>query len=766
MFSASKPTVLALIASLLVVCCVCETVPDEPYQQDIATIFQYGNLSPLADWKMLPMNSSTPITQVTPTGPGEINTFFTLTTTSLYITSTLTQTFRRIDVGLGLTITPQTRVRAYSLNGVVVANQHTLTLCKDIQQLHAADGCKPVQAPGWGDVNDIVVDVDRGNVWVATDNGLFFYNDVSASIEQVKAVDAVPMSSVSLTYLDGAPVPRHFRVATGGVDKLWISNVDASRWRYEWVIGVVDAPITALQFDKHQNLWIGNSDCINLMHNNGTFQRISGQKGGLPSANVSCLAADSNSGSVYVGTMFGASRRLDGRWKYYYGPRWLPGRGFTKGQNVSAITSLTLSPQETLVIVTDTGMSIITFKRMTLKQKADHYQSLVYPRHDRYGLTSNVGLQKFGDLSSYVKQTSDNDGLWTSIYLASQCFRYAVTKDPQAKADADRAFSGLQFLNNITGVHGLMARSLWPGINPPAGTGGTWHNSTTDPGFVWKGDTSSDEVVGHLFALPLYYDLVAETQQEKQAVYSIIDAITSYIVTNDYYLIDVTGKPTTWGVWNPTYLNDNKDWFDERGLNAMQITSWLLSAYRITNNQTYLDSFHDLVDNYGYGYNIVNQKITDPPDYNYSDDELAFLPYFTYIWTNSTELKEFFDLSITRAWNLARKEKSSLWNVIFGAAGLSDDFAMRDAVETLQQWPLSQINWPVQNSQRLDVFLDANLSRQNTNQSLNLLPYDERSMFRWNGSPFDLDQGSGTTEYDPSAWLLPYWAARYYNFLS
>jgi hypothetical protein len=36
-----------------------------------------------------------------------------------------------------------------------------------------------------------------------------------------------------------------------------------------------------------------------------------------------------------------------------------------------------------------------------------------------------------GDVNSWdPNHQSDNDGLWTSIYLASQAFRWAVTKDP------------------------------------------------------------------------------------------------------------------------------------------------------------------------------------------------------------------------------------------------------------------------------------------------------------------------------------------------
>lgn len=44
----------------------------------------------------------------------------------------------------------------------------------------------------------------------------------------------------------------------------------------------------------------------------------------------------------------------------------------------------------------------------------------------------------------------------------------------------------------VTGVRGLMARSV---VEENVTTGdGDWYNSTTELGWKWKGDTSSDEV--------------------------------------------------------------------------------------------------------------------------------------------------------------------------------------------------------------------------------------------------------------------------------
>ena len=70
----------------------------------------------------------------------------------------------------------------------------------------------------------------------------------------------------------------------------------------------------------------------------------------------------------------------------------------------------------------------------------------------------------------------------------------------------------------------------------------------------------------------------------------IVDIMT-YIVSNGFYLIDVTGalarwllrwdsqvllllvagKPTTFGQWAPAVLNGMRSWSDGRGVNSLQV---------------------------------------------------------------------------------------------------------------------------------------------------------------------------------------------------
>ena len=153
---------------------------------------------------------------------------------------------------------------------------------------------------------------------------------------------------------------------------------------------------------------------------------------------------------MWAGSLRGVNRYAvsAGKWKYFYGPRWLPGQSFDAGQHAESVAAVAVGVAlsgasgggDGCVIVTDNGLSVIGFGKWTMEEKASSFQSIVYPRHFRMGLTADCGLQTFGNVSSYQKKSNDNDGLWTSLYVASQAFRYAVTKDEQVRAAACPCF--------------------------------------------------------------------------------------------------------------------------------------------------------------------------------------------------------------------------------------------------------------------------------------------------------------------------------------
>ena len=104
-------------------------------------------------------------------------------------------------------------------------------------------------------------------------------------------------------------------------------------------------------------------------------------------------------------------------------------------------------------------------------------------------------------------------------------------------------------LESITGIPGFPARSLIKVGDDVQPKDGEWHDAA-EKGWRWKGDTSSDEIVGHYFAYAIYYDLVADADEKKQ-LRAALDRITTHILDHGYQLIDVDGQRTRWGWWGP-----------------------------------------------------------------------------------------------------------------------------------------------------------------------------------------------------------------------
>ena len=59
-------------------------------------------------------------------------------------------------------------------------------------------------------------------------------------------------------------------------------------------------------------------------------------------------------------------------------------------------------------------------------------------------------MEKPGVKKNWKQYDSDNDGLWTSMYGAGECFAYAATGNIQSKVRAKKAFDAMVFLGDVT----------------------------------------------------------------------------------------------------------------------------------------------------------------------------------------------------------------------------------------------------------------------------------------------------------------------------
>eukprot|EP00048_Salpingoeca_helianthica_P016190 m.230913 g.230913 ORF g.230913 m.230913 type:complete len:790 (-) comp18190_c0_seq1:367-2736(-) len=760
-----RPGVLisALICSIGMVSAAFEPITDVPYPETVAHRFTSASTPSVPNWGQVPWSSAS---QVVSGAVGTTQGAFVLANNGNGLYFVVGATGARI-LPVQTAFSQMTRLLVDSTGHLRAIVQYYSLEIVNCSMLATSVSCTRTNTIRYtfGQTHDAVlisyaaavppIPVPALYAYVASDSGLHYINN------------GFPFALFSQPTLSVAFSPLLNLTAASTQDFVFIYS-GSTKISQEWVTdltnawgGAYDGPALSMAFHPtNGNLYLANPVCVNIRYPNATIARLDWLQG-LPVNETTSLAVTDD--TLWVGTSRGVTKHLfsSREWSYFYLERYLPGK--------SKVISLALNGPSTYVL-TDGGLSILETQMWTLARKAAHYEDILLKRHDRVGLVSGCDMASFGDLSSCTCHDDDNNGLWTSVVVAAEAFRFAVTGDPDARDAALHFFGGLQLLNAISGIPGLMARSA---TRPGEQHGdGHWYNSTVSQyrGWQWKGDTSSDEVVGHMFAIPLVSRLLYSPPVNPAR--TIVENIMSYIVKNNYYLIDVTGQHTLWGVWNPKEINYGRNYSDEHGVNSLQMLAYLLQVQYLTNDPTGIFSaaYRDLTSPTNhYATNTINAKIESPDDDNYSDDELTFLPYYTLFTAAAGPDDSVLRSGLQRTWRAVRSLRSNLWNAIYIAVdGTSAEQSDVDSIAwNLRTWPLEMISWPVRNSHRRDLRFDIDADRfgKLNGDSVRVLPANERLQERWNGNPHDLDGGNGLTETDPGAWLLPYWLARYHGLI-
>src|SRR5258708_3973221 len=203
--------------------------------------------------------------------------------------------------------------------------------------------------------------------------------------------------------------------------------------------------------------------------------------------------------------------------------------------------------------------------------RAQSQQSiLLRPYFQKFSTFYSIRAPELPDaaISSNLTVTAtDHDGLGTAIDSAAECFRYAVTKSPRALAQARKTIEAVLFLEQVTGRPGYPARSYITAEETRPGDG-VWH-WTAERKYLWKGDTSSDEIAGHFFLFSIAWDLLPDAAL-KQRIAGTARRIMDHILDNGYNLTDLHGQPTYWGRWSPDYFASARGRSDSP-LNAVEL---------------------------------------------------------------------------------------------------------------------------------------------------------------------------------------------------
>ena len=586
----------------------------------------------------------------------------------------------------------------------------------------------------------------------------------------------------------------------------------------DWAAGTV----LGVSMDISSQLWMATTAGVGFQsdgpaENPGPFWTFFEGHDGLPYNEFTGLASGPD-GAIWMGTRRGVIRLERAPtstglgefvWHYRQGPRWLPD---------DHVRQLAVDGSGRAWFATPAGLGFIEKRAMTLAEKAAFYEAEIerYIKRTPFGYVAEAPLQTPADKSTANPQDSDNDGLWTAMYGAAQCFAFAATKDPAAQVRARKAFEALQFLQTVTqgGSHsppdGYIARTIRPMDWPDPNVGRIerdreeqkgdrlwkvyeprWPKSA-DGQWFWKSDTSSDELDGHYFFYPLYYDFCATSDAEKKAVQSVVRKLTDHLLEHEYVLIDHDGKPTRWAIFGPEYLNRDPDWWAERGLNSLSMLTYLAVAAHITGDPKYSVASRALIDQHGYAQNAMYPKAQHGPGSgNQSDDEMAFMCYYNLLrYSRDEDLKAQIRFSFFRYWANEAPELNPFFNFAYAAHNLGATMTinwgtyplspwggwLEDSRATLYGFPLDRLNWPHQNSHRLDVVPLGRAqardlyepARGHRGHRVNgkVLPVENRHFNHWNTDPWQLDYGGHGNELAAgTVFLLPYYLGLYHGFV-
>jgi hypothetical protein len=320
-------------------------------------------------------------------------------------------------------------------------------------------------------------------------------------------------------------------------------------------------------------------------------------------------------------------------------------------------------------------------------------------------------------------------------------------------------------LEEITGVPGFYARSFLSREEPPP-HGGEWHE-TADKRWLWKGDTSSDESVGHYFAYSVYFDLVADLA-EKERIRQVVARMTDYLIAHDYDLLDLDGKPTRWGQWSESYFQTEEGKY-EAALRSIELLSFLKTTAHITGDKKYDEAYADRLRKGYADHAKTYRRWAGGGEINFSDDELAYLSWYPLLQhERDPKLRAIYLDGMRFTWGEIRSDRNPLWNFISAASGTGPLTAelLDDSRRALERIPMDMIEWTVRNSHRADVQFQPAVDRFRQRQLTTVLAPDERAVQKWNSNPYLADGGAGGhAEDDGACFLLPYWMGRYYRWL-
>ena len=392
-----------------------------------------------------------------------------------------------------------------------------------------------------------------------------------------------------------------------------------------------------------------------------------------------------------------------------------------------------------------------------------------------YGGTGYAYFEEPGSFEVVGYSFSDST-IWTGTYLAAECFRYAVTGDPEAKANAIRTVHALDAHLQITQVPGFIARFAGPDEFPwnahyighdryVAGTG-EWEGS------FWINNTSRDQYTGWFMGLATAYDLI-DDEPTRELIRRDVRAVIDKLRADGYLIIGEDGAPTdagpevlppfqlAWHLIAAHVLDEPYYWelYEERFRRHRDILSVSLFSW--------FNKYHQY-----YGFNLTHENFfgllrleTDPVRRSLYLDVFHRQVRSLVEHTHNVFFDEIYLANCRRAGE-CRDYEATARDIAMQLRDFQDP-PVREVPLEIPEWPLDPIS--VLLSDLIDELGIRDLIDIEP-QTLDPRPVRYRCprSFMWQKSPYNLDcpGGDGTEVYPGIDYLIAYWMGRYYGFIA
>jgi hypothetical protein len=367
--------------------------------------------------------------------------------------------------------------------------------------------------------------------------------------------------------------------------------------------------------------------------------------------------------------------------------------------------------------------------------KAVNYERAMQARHLRDGGLV-IGGVDFPFPKDHALEDDENSAYLTGAYLAALSFRYAATREPEAREQAKRCAASLRKLVEVTGSPGFLARWYRPvsGAAPPP-TGWLTDAWRTNGPHQWLGNPSADQYTGVIFGWSVYYDLAAD-DAEKELARKTVAAMAGRLLDAGMKILDPEGKPTTWYDMSPETLQEP--------LYASVALHILKVAYQVTGERRFEDKYRELALKRDYLRLCIKPGASG--EWNRSDDVMSFESWYTTLThEQDPQIRKGLLKALQVNWDDVREDGRHLFGIFYDAlnpGGGQSEMAIRELVD----YPSHKIT--IRNSERTDAPIPA-----------------WQRPYGWFEFMCDTHLRVLGTEQPGVDYLLAYWMARYHKLI-